>query len=157
MLFYSSNNAAGTSAKSPPTTCCAAFPLDAVADGAALVPEDGEFDVDVLLVLFKLVCVVMLAVTPVALVHTLGTEDAVPSTKFTAAHCTKSQQALKRSVITKTYLVQVSVNSSLSDLNYTSLTSKVGWHFQVGQAEISETTFGNDREDVGPVEWLGST
>jgi len=46
---------------------------------------DEEADADVLL--SNDVCVVSVAVTPVALVQALGTEEVLPSTNLTAAHC----------------------------------------------------------------------
>jgi len=125
---YNSNSPAGRTAKSPPATCRIA----PAAEDEAAVPElvaeaepDAEAEADVLLSPSNDVSVVKVAVTPVELVQSLGTEDVLPSTKLTAAHYAMSVQKSDLLETIQSYLVEISIDSTLGNL-YDSLLSDEG-------------------------------
>ena len=89
LLLHSSSRPAGRAANNPPAILRTAPAVDGDVVASELVADaepDDVADADVLLS-SKDVCDVSDAVTPVALVQALGTEEALPSTNLTAAHC----------------------------------------------------------------------
>lgn len=85
---YKRSRPIGKTARSPPAICLAAAPWEDVAVAEELVPVADVLEALDEVLLSREVCVLIVAVTPLAFVQALGT-DGEPETKLTAAHCEK--------------------------------------------------------------------